>query len=149
VKAGDEREADRDGGTAGDIGGDDRAADPAEERLNEVSKGRLADPAKGKAGESDAELSRRDVAVQMRRLLLQDARDGVALQDELLHPCGAHLDQGELGGHEEAVGAHQRKDRKEAEPRRDSHHRLLSGAATDSSADARSVLSAWVALDAR
>ena len=115
MEAGDEDKADDDGDGVGDVLRGHATADPLKQRLDQVGQARLTDPPKGEAGKGDAKLRRRDVVIQVGRLLLDDAREPIALRHQLLDPGCANLDQRELRRDEKAVGAHQREDRQHAE----------------------------------
>ena len=91
------------------------AGDQADHRLDDPDERRFADPAQGQARQGDAELGGREVGVQVLDHVPGDppapqARRGVGV--ELGRP---HLDQGELGGDEEAVEEDQAEGEDQAE----------------------------------
>ena len=67
----------------------------------------LAEPAEAQAGERDAELAGRQVAVDVLHLLAREHGAAAPLLGELLQPGRAGAGQGELGRDEEAVQQHQ------------------------------------------
>ena len=98
---------------------------PLEQRAQHLREGGLAEPPERQRRERDAELARREVGGELLRDGLQEARAAAALLDELLQARGADLDEGELGGDEEAVGEddHHRQQQREgrAHGRPESH----------------------------
>ena len=88
---------------------------PSERRLDQVRERRLADPAERQGRDRDAELGRGEVRVEMVGGPEQGLGVGPPLRDEFGDPAPAHRHQGELGGHEEAVGQHQAEDREKAQ----------------------------------
>jgi len=109
---------------------------------DDPGEGRLADPAQRQAGQGDAELGGGEIGVEVAEHVPRQAGPPVALRDVGLDLRRPHLDQGELGGDEEAVQSHQqegeeqpprRADLEAAGPcgekgeREDAHGRLLAG----------------------
>ena len=84
-----------------------RSEDADQQRLEQAREGGLADPAQGQARQRDAELGGREVGVEVLDHVLREPRAAVALAELDLDLGRPHLDQRELGGHEEAVHEHE------------------------------------------
>ena len=107
---GDDQEGDRpaDGRAAGDLDRAfrqqvaDRLQHGFDQRLDQVAEGRLADPAQAQAGDGDAELGGRDVAIQVIGRFAHHARGGIALLDQGFDPRAAHADQADAAATKKA-----------------------------------------------
>src|SRR5690606_22939981 len=82
-------------------------AEGGEQRLDQVGKGRLADPAQAQRGQGDAQLAGRQIGVELMVDGAQDLAAPAVLAGDGLHLGGAQLDHGELGRHEEAIEQNQ------------------------------------------
>ena len=101
--------------------GDDQEGEPQAHRMDEVGIGgqrgdqrpdqpgerRLADPAETQARERDSQLGRGEVGVEMARHVPRQPGAADPVGDVRLELGRPDADQGELGGHEEAVEDHQ------------------------------------------
>ena len=114
VEHADDREGDHQADRVGGLGR--QAGHQVEERLQQSVDRWFADDAKADAGEGDAELSRRQVGVELiDHALRQTAPQRVLVGRHLGRP---DLDQGELGGDEEAVQADQEQGQGQAPAQR-------------------------------
>ena len=73
-------------------------------------QGRLAHPAQSQAGHGDAELGGREVGVEVLDDVLGHVGAASAFGGQLRDARAAHLDDGELGRHEERVEQHEHED---------------------------------------
>ena len=96
-----------------------------ERRLEDRGERRLGQPAEAEARHRDAELRRGDVAIGRGDGAAHGSRAAVPFGDHLIDARLAHRDDRELGGDEEAVGAHQRK--QPHEPPQRGRERVLHG----------------------
>ena len=84
-------------------------------RLDQPGKGWLGERAKQQAGDRDAELAGRDIAVEVVLHHARGAGGRLTVVGELVKLRAPGTNQGELGCHEEAVRHHQRGYRKQAQ----------------------------------
>ena len=93
------------GGDQGERDGDPKRvrADCPKDRVQQPGQRRLADPTKREAGDRDAELASRDVAIEVAHGVIDVAGARPALGDQLLHARSPHGHERELGRNEEAV----------------------------------------------
>jgi len=80
------------------------------ERLEDLSQRLLTDPSQGKTGESNAELSRRDVGVEMIENGQQMLRPPIAARSQGADARAPDADQSELRGDEETISQHEQQD---------------------------------------
>ena len=84
-------------------------AQVGQQRLQQVGKGRLTDPAQAQRGQGDTQLAGWQVSVQLVVHFTQNVAAPAMLFGNGLHPGGAQLDHGELCSNEEAVEQHQQE----------------------------------------
>ena len=104
VEIGDQGEAQHDGDDGDQVGVEGGVGDGLEPASKEAGDDGFADPAEGEAAEGDAELDGGEKVVEVLLEAADGARSEDVLGDELLDAGFADADQGELGGHKEAVG---------------------------------------------
>ena len=98
----------------GDDHGGGVRADRAEGGVEQAGERGLADPAEREAGEGDPELAGGDVAVEVADAVVDVARAGRPLGEELLDARAPHGDERELGRDEEAVEQDEEEDGEQA-----------------------------------
>ena len=98
----------------GDDHGHGVRADRAEGGIEQSGQRGLADPAEREAGEGDSELAGGDVAVEVADAVVDVARAGRPLGEELLDARAPHGDERELGRDEEAVEQYEEEDGEQA-----------------------------------
>src|SRR5438105_9213376 len=83
------------------------------ERLEHAGKKLFTRPTKPEAGQSDPELSGREIGIEMRADVPNKNRAGILLFDERIELAAAHFDDGILGRHEKTVERDERDDHRQ------------------------------------
>ena len=89
-----------------------REPEPDDDRFEHAGDDGLADPAQAETGEGDSQLTGREIGIKPGEDRFGHFRGPGAFTGQLFNLTESHLDEGELGGHEKAVGRQQQHDGK-------------------------------------
>src|SRR5437667_10515243 len=104
-----------------------QANDRVEQRLKQLGKRVLADPAQQQAGDGHAQLRPRDEASRVGLGPLDQSRGAIARRGKLVYPRRARGDQREFSGDEESVGRNEQQNDEETGSGRHCEWSVISG----------------------